>query len=75
MVKNLLYNDESLLAEIKERALAAGIASREEWNALVEDVIEEHRSVGEFDDDEDLEAMEDTLKKHYEDYEEFSSVE
>lgn len=75
MTKNLLYNDESLFAEIKERAEAAGIASREEWNALVEEVIEDRRGVGEFDDDEDLEALEDALKEHYGEYEESLRVE
>lgn len=75
MVENLLYTDEGLFHEIRARAEQTGISSREEWNELVEEVIEEHRRVGEFDDDEDLEALEDTLKQRYLEYEESLRIE
>lgn len=69
MVENLLYTDEGLFREIRDRATQLGISSREEWDDLVEETIEEHRRVGEFDDDEDLENLEDTLKQRYGEYE------
>lgn len=69
MVKNLSYTEEGLFREIRGRAEEEGISSREEWDVLVEQFLQEKLDVGEFDPDENLEELEDTLKKRYEEYE------
>jgi hypothetical protein len=69
VVENLLYTEEGLFREIANRAKADGVSSREEWDDVAEEVIEERRRVGELDDDEDLENLEDTLKQRYAEYE------
>ncbi len=75
MVKNLLYTEEGLFREISARAESDGISSREEWDGLVEQFLQEKLDVGEFDPDENLEELEDTLKKRYEEYEQTLRIE
>lgn len=75
MVQNLSYAAEGLFRELREQAERDGISSREEWGALVEQFLQEKLDVGEFNADEDLEELEDTLKKRYEEYEKNLRVE
>lgn len=75
MVKNLSYTAEGLFRELREQAESEGISAREEWDALVEQFLEEKLAVGEFNADEDLEELEDTLKKRYAEYEQTLRVE
>jgi len=68
MTENLAYTPESLYHEAERRGREQGVASREEWNDLVEEVIEEHRAVGEMHDDEELEDLERMLRERFDEY-------
>ena len=62
---NLTFNIEDLFSEISERARSEGIATREEWNDLVDEVLEEKRSTMAIDDDDDRQYMVETLQARY----------
>ena len=68
-MENQTLNEEQFFNQIKNRARAEGIASGEEWNDIVEEMINERLNVGEFDKDEDLEGLKEALKTRYEEYE------
>lgn len=68
MTENLAYTPEGLYREAERRAREQGVAARDEWNDLVEEVIEEHRAVGEMHDDEELEDLERVLRERFDEY-------
>ena len=53
---NELYN------EIVNRARDTGVADQEAWDELVEEVVEEYRTQGMTEEDDDTEGDEDALK-------------
>lgn len=65
MIENLAHNREEIFNEVKERAREEGAYSKEAWDDLVEEVIEEHRSVGEMHDDEDLMRLKDEVQERF----------
>lgn len=67
-MENLELNLEELFGEIKERALAEGAYSQEEWHDLVEEVMEEKRSAEEMSDNEAWMEIGESLKSRYEDF-------
>ncbi len=68
-MENIDLNIETLYGEVKERAEAEGAASREEWNDLVQEVLDEKREFGEIHDDEDVSELREVLQARYEDFE------
>lgn len=66
----LSHNSETLFLEIVSRGREQGITTQPQYDDLVEEVIEEHRSLGEIHDDEDTEDMEEQLRDMWTRYEE-----
>ena len=65
----LTLNLEELFEEIKERAQKEGAYTREEWNDITDELLEEKRDVGEMHDDSDWEEIREALKMRYEEFE------
>ena len=65
---NLSYTPENLFDEVAARARQHGAVNEAAWNGLVEDVIEEHRRVGEIHDDAGTEDLEAQLRGRWEEY-------
>jgi hypothetical protein len=53
---------EDLYSEIADLARDQGVSSKEQWDELVEDVVEDHLDLGELDLEEDSEGIKDDLK-------------
>jgi hypothetical protein len=68
-MENLQFDLEGLYREIKERAFDEGALTREEWDDVVESVIEEHRGSGELDDNESLAEVIESMRARFEDFE------
>lgn len=64
-----MFNEEQFFNQVKNRARAEGVASREEWDDIVEEMIDERLNVGEFDKDENLEGMKEMMQERYNEYE------
>ncbi len=62
------FSLEDLLQEIRDRAEDDGVSSEDQWNELVEEVIEDHVDLGQIDQDQDTEEWKDTLKRRWDDY-------
>ena len=69
MVEYLAFDINSAYQEIKERAEAAPVTTKEAWDEMVEDYINEKLGVGELDKDEDTEGMIENLKSMWLEYE------
>jgi hypothetical protein len=69
-MENLDLNLEELYTEIKERAESEGALTRDEWDDLVDEVLEDKRDAGEMHDDDDWAEITDALKSRYEEMEE-----
>jgi hypothetical protein len=69
MTEYLSFDLNSAYNEIKERGEMQAITSKEEWDALVEDYVNEKLDVGELDPDEDTESIESQLKDMWLEYE------
>ena len=67
-MENIAFNLEELFSEISERATSEGALSREEWNDIVDAVLDEKREFGEIHDDDDWEQMTDALKSRFSDF-------
>lgn len=63
---------EDLYAEISDLARDQGVASREAWDEMVDDVVEDHLDLGELDLDQDTEGMKDVLRTRWQNYKEES---
>jgi hypothetical protein len=53
---------EDLYSEVADLARDQGVSSKEQWDELVEDVVEDHLDLGELDLEEDSEGIKDDLK-------------
>ncbi len=62
MTEMLSYNIETLFEEVVSRGREQGVTTQVAYDDLVEEVIEEHRSIGEIHDDEPTEDMEEQLR-------------
>lgn len=74
MTELLSYNIESLFDEVISRGREQGVTTQMQYDDLVEEVIEEHRSVGEVHDDEPTEDMEEQLRGKWAQYQEALSL-
>jgi hypothetical protein len=61
---------EEILQEIRDLAQYQGIATRAAWDELVSEVVDAHLDLAEFNQDEDLENLKETLKAGWSEYEE-----
>ena len=59
------FDVDDLYKEIKERALAEGAFTEEEWTDIVDDAIAEKEEFGEVHDDEEISAVKEVLKKRF----------
>ena len=62
---NVTFDLNGVLNEIVSRMTDEGTADREAYYDLVEEVLEEKREVGVLTDDDDIEEMEDVLKRRW----------
>ena len=69
MTENLAKSDQELFEEVVEKALAEGVANREAFEQMVDDVLEGHRRWMELDDDQNIEEKEEKLKARWPEYE------
>jgi hypothetical protein len=67
-MEDTTINIEGLYEEIKERAFDEGAFSQEEWESIVDDVLEQKREWTEADD-VDWEEMKESLRARFEDFE------
>lgn len=65
----LNYDVEQLYQEVKERALAEGAFTHEEWRDMAAQVIQDHTEFGEVHDDDELEAVKTELESRFADFE------
>ncbi|MEY4744463.1 MAG: hypothetical protein RL272_408 [Candidatus Parcubacteria bacterium] len=68
-MENLTLNLEDIYEQIKERAFTDGAFSREEWDGLVDDVLDSKREFEEISDDVDWEEMREALRARYDEFE------
>lgn len=60
---------EEIYEEVRERAEKEGAFSREEWNDIVDEVLEERREAGSMHDDDDWAQIREALQGRYEEAE------
>jgi hypothetical protein len=68
MTENLAFDPESLFQQVVERGRESGVAEQEAYDELVDDFVQEHVQVGEFDEDNDLPDLTEQLKTRWPDY-------
>ena len=59
---------QGLFEEVVTRGMNAGATTQNSYDDLVAEVIEEHRSVGELNDDQDLVGMAEQLRVRFGEY-------
>lgn len=67
-MENLTVNLEELFDEVKDRALEEGALAREEWNELVEELMDEKRQFSELHDDDSWTEIRESLQARYDDF-------
>lgn len=67
-MENLTVNLEELFNEVKDRAMDEGALSREEWNELVEEMLDEKRQFSELHDDDSWVEIRESLQARYDDF-------
>lgn len=70
MVEFLEVDRESLFGEIVERGREQGISDQEAYGTLVNEVVEDHRSLGEIHDDSPTDDLVEQLRGRWMDYKE-----
>lgn len=65
---NLAYTLGEIYKEVSEQALGQGALSREEWNELVESVLDDRRKQFRVDEDADMAQMRESLQTMYDDF-------
>lgn len=68
-MENLTLNLEELYVQIKERAFADGAFTREEWDDIVDEILDSKREFEEISDDVDWEEIREALRSRYEEFE------
>jgi len=61
-------NQGELFTEIAELARAEGVADQASWNMLVDQVLESHESMGEMNDDQDIQGQRQALHAMWSEY-------
>jgi hypothetical protein len=67
-MENLTFDIDELYQAAKERALAEGAFTHEEWSDVVDMTIQDREEFGEVHDDEELSAVKEQLKARYEEF-------
>jgi acetyl-CoA carboxylase alpha subunit len=70
MVEFLSYSVDGLSEEVVERARESGVNSKEAWDELVDEIIDEHINWGEVDVDDDVNAIKEALEDRWKSFEE-----
>lgn len=70
MVEFLEVDRESLFGEIVERGREQGVSDQEAYGTLVNEVVEDHRSLGEIHDDSPTDDLVEQLRGRWMDYKE-----
>lgn len=68
-MENLEFDLEVAYQEVKDRAMSQGAFSRDEWNDLVEEILDEKREFNELHDDNDWIEIQEALQSRFEDFE------
>jgi len=68
MTEFLTFNLEQAYKEIKEQGQAQAITTKEAYDALVEDFINDKIDLGEIDSDQDTEQIINSLQSRWDDY-------
>lgn len=66
--ENLLFSEEELFDQIVDEGMAQGVNTKEAYDVLVEETIEDLRRIGELHDDQNLEGHETALKARFHEY-------
>ena len=59
-----------LYREITKRAKANGVVDQEGWDGIVDEVVEQFRTDGEINDDEETQGMQEDLRARFAEYDE-----
>jgi hypothetical protein len=59
-----------LYREITKRAKANGVVDQEGWDGIVDEVVEQFRTDGEINDDEETQGMQEDLRARFSEYDE-----
>ncbi|NBS41142.1 hypothetical protein EBS80_00595 [bacterium] len=70
MVEFLDVDRESLFGEVVERGREQGVSDQEAYHTLVNEVVEDHRSLGEIHDDSPTDDLVEQLRGRWMDYKE-----
>ena len=68
-MENLTLNLEELYEQTKERAFTEGAFTREEWDDVVDDLLDSKREFQEVSDDVDWEEIKEALKARFDEFE------
>lgn len=68
-MENLTLNLEELYEQVKDRAFTEGAFAREEWDDIVDDLLDSKREFEEISDDVDWEEIREVLRAKYDDFE------
>jgi hypothetical protein len=68
MVENLVFSIEELFEEVVSAGIEQAVNEETAYFDLVDNVIEEHRRIGELHDDQNLDAHADILKARFAEY-------
>ncbi len=63
-------NTNELYSVAMARAKDNGVADQEAWDGIVDEVVEQYRTSGRIDDDEDIDALIEELRARFPEYEE-----
>jgi len=69
MTQNLSYNQEDLFQQIIKSGRQQAATTRESYHDIIDEVIEDHRELGEINDDNPTIDMREQLRGRWGDYE------
>ncbi len=64
----LTFDIEELYQAVKERAIAEGAYTHEEWSDVIDMTLQDREEFSEVHDDEELSAVKEQLKERYADF-------
>lgn len=64
----LSYDIDELYQQARDKALAEGAFSPEEWSDVIDLVLQEREQLGEIHDDDEISAVKEQLRGKYEDF-------
>lgn len=68
-MENLTLNLEELYEQVKDRAFTEGAFTREEWDDIVDEILDSKREFEEISDDVDWAEIREALQAKYDDFE------